>query len=266
VNRVNPVLPAEVDAQPATADRPAAMDSIDELPLPYLEMDAHGMITRANRATIELSPLDRGHLIGQMAWDLVAMDEKDPSFAAYCSTLESGKGPDVVRRSICDRSGRFRTCDLHRTLIRDEAGNPSGMRMLCVDVTEEAKALEDARRKNTWFESVMDSLCEAIVVTDAVGFIRSANPAAERLLGCQAAELAGMPIEKGLPVLSHFPGDTTECTFTKWLEGPMRGFATVLDRKQCTIHVRIGASPIVDKENGSTVGVVILLRRVDVGG
>jgi PAS domain S-box-containing protein len=265
VNRVNPVFPAEVNAHSVPEDKPTAMDGIDELPLPYIEMDAHGVITRANRATIELAPLDRSQLIGMMAWNLVATDEKDPSFAAYCSTLESGKGPEVVRRSVCDRSGRFRTYDLHRNLMRDDAGNPSGMRMLCVDVTEETKALEDAQRTNLWFASVMDSMCEAILVTDAVGFIRSANPAAERLLGCQASELTGMPIEEGLPVLAYFPGNSSECTFTKWLEGPMKGYATVLDRKQCEIHVGMEVSPIVDKENGSTNGVVILLRKVDVG-
>lgn len=50
----------------AAAD--AAQDAIDELPLPYIEMDAAGIITRANRAALALYPREHGELIGRMAW------------------------------------------------------------------------------------------------------------------------------------------------------------------------------------------------------
>jgi PAS domain-containing protein len=52
-----------------------------------------------------------------------------------------------------------------------------------VDVTEARKALEEARRKSTRLENVLDSICHAIVLADAVGLIYSVNPAAEALLG-----------------------------------------------------------------------------------
>ena len=84
-----------------------ANDPIDELPLPCIEMDAFGVVTRANRATMALHPPERGELVGKMVWDFMAADEKDPSFAAYCSTMEAGAEPEVVRRSLYDRSGHF---------------------------------------------------------------------------------------------------------------------------------------------------------------
>lgn len=264
MKRVNPVLPAEAAADPASTDANVAMDCIDQLPLPYIELDTHGIIIRANRATLALHPLVRGELIGQTAWDLVAPDEKDPSFASYCSALESGEEPQAVLRSLCDRTGQFRTYQIHRGLVRDAEGNAAGMRMLCVDVSEAKKELEDARRKSLWLESVMESLSEAIVVTDAVGFIRSVNPAAELLLGCPAADLKGMSIEEGLPILAFLPGGNSECTFTRWLEGPLNGIATILNRQREEIHVRLGISPIVDKENGSTAGAILVLRKVEI--
>jgi PAS domain S-box-containing protein len=248
---------------PAILD-PAAMAPIDELPLPYIEMDAHGIITRANRATLALHPLERGQLIGKIAWDLMAADEKDPSFAAYCSILETGEEPAVVRRSLYDRSGQFRSYDLYRGLVRDSQGNPAGMRMLCVDVTEATRALEEARRSSLWLQSVMKSIREAVIVTDAVGFICWANPAAEELFGCNAAELTGMLIEQGMPIVSYLCGDKTELTFTNSLECPLKGVATVLDRKGSELHVELGTSPIFDRENGSTTGVVLVLRRLEV--
>ena len=61
-------------------------------------------------------------------------------------------------RSIFDRSGSFRTYEFHRSLIRDGDGKPAGMRMVCVDVTETARALEEARRARQWLESALASL------------------------------------------------------------------------------------------------------------
>jgi PAS domain S-box-containing protein len=268
---VNPVLPAEAVAGPGSIDAydtpnftasNVTMDSIDQLPLPYIELDAHGIITRANRATLALYPLSHGRLVGQTAWDMVAPDEKDRSFAAYCSALESGENPKAVLRSLCDCSGQFRTYEMHRSLIRDADGNAIGMRMLCVDVSEAKKELEEERRKSLWLESVLESISGAVVATDAIGYIRSVNPAAEVLLGGPVAEFKGMSIEQGLPILGFSPGGNCACTFNRWLEGPLKGIAIVHNRKREEIRVGLNISPIVDKENGSTAGVVLVLRKI----
>lgn len=264
MNCVNPVSTAEHAAHPASSGANAATDCIDNLPLPYLELDVHGVIIRANRATLALHPADRGELIGQTAWDLVAADEKDPSFASYCLALESGEKPQAVLRSLCDRSGQFRAYEIHRGQVRDAQGKVTGMRLLCVDVSEAKKALEAAQRKSLWLESVIASVCEAIVVTDAVGFIRSVNPAAETLLGWQAEELTGMSIEEGLPIVAFRPGGCSACTFTRWLEGPLKGIAAILNRQRQQIQVGLGIAPIVDNPNGLTTGAVLLLRKIEI--
>jgi two-component system sensor kinase FixL len=137
------------------------------------------------------------------------------------------------------------------------------MRMLCVDVSETRKALEDARRRIAKLESVIESMREAVIVTDAVGFVRSANPAAEALLGWQTSELRGVSIEEGLPVLAYRGGDRSELTFTMTLEGPSKGIATVLDRERREVHIGIGTSPIFDKEAGTTIGVVFELHKME---
>jgi PAS domain S-box-containing protein len=239
-----------------------ATDTIDELPLPYIEMDAFGVVTRVNRATMALHPPERGELVGKLAWDFMAADEKDPSFAAYCSTIEAGAEPEVVRRSLYDRSGKFRTYELYRKLMRDESGAAAGMRVIFVDVTEKVKALEEAHRTRLWLESIMESVCEAVIVTDSVGFIRKANPAAGKLLKASQGELAGMLIEEGLPITACAGGNRSELQFTSWLEAPSRGAATVLDRERKEIRVELSTSPIFDKESRSTTGVVYILRHL----
>jgi PAS domain S-box-containing protein len=257
---VNPTPQAEDTREKLEKAASIATDPIDDLPLPYIEMDAFGVVTRANSATMALHPPERGELVGKMVWDFMAADEKDPSFAAYCSTMEAGAEPEVVRRSLYDRSGQFRTYELYRKLMRDERGAAAGMRVIFVDVTEQVKALDEAHRTRLWLESIMESVCEAVIVTDSVGFIRKANPAADKLLRASPGELAGMLIEEGLPITACAGGNRSELQFTSWLEASSRGAATVLDRERKEIQVELSTSPIFDKETRSTTGVVYILR------
>ncbi len=62
--------------------------------------------------------------------------------------------------------------DVHRSLRHDESGQVVGMRLVLIDVTEQALAHEEALKSRCWLESVLASLNEAIVVTDALGFVR----------------------------------------------------------------------------------------------
>jgi len=263
---VNPVLAVETIAEDLREPNCDGKVHIDGLPLAYVEVDARGVITRANRAALALHHLGFGELIGKMAWDLVASDEKDMSFASFCSTLESGEEPAVVRRSLCDRTGKFRTYEIYRALARDREGNPTGMHMVCVDATEAKRDLEEARRTGLRLQSVFDSMGEAVMVTDSVGFICSVNPAAEALLGWKASELAGVSIEDGLPVVAYLSGDRTEMTFNLSLERAAKGIATILDRDRREINVEIETSPMFDKETGATSGVVLVVRKLEIQG
>jgi PAS domain S-box-containing protein len=108
----------------------------------------------------------------------------------------------------------------------------------------------------------MASLSAAVIVTDALGFIRTLNPAAEKLLGWKAEELIGKVVERALPVLSYVFDGKKQPEFTMALNEGSRGIATMLDRESRELLVEIGSSPIVNRVSGNTEGVVSVLRRV----
>jgi PAS domain S-box-containing protein len=248
--------------QPALNPARRATLNIDHLPLPYVEMDAQGIITRANRATLALHHPDQGELVGKSAWDLLAIDEKNRSTAAFLSLMASGEEPPVVCRSIFDCSGKFRTYEIHRSMIRKSSGRPVGMRMIFMDVTESKHALEEAQRTCEWLESATRSLADAMILTDALGVIRSVNPAAERLSGWSADELTGMAIDEILPVQAR-PSSGSALDLQVMLELPCKGTATVMTRQWRQVKVEISTSPILDKNNGSVSGVAAILRRAE---
>ena len=237
--------------------------NIDHLPLPYVEMDARGIITRANRAALALHHPEQGDLIGSSGWDMLAIDEKDRSSAAFLSLMASGEQPPVICRSIFDRSGRFRTYEIYRSMIRKSGAKPAGVRMIFMDVTERKNALEEARRTCQWLESAMQSVVDAVILTDALGVIRSVNPAAERLSGWSANELMGMAIDEVLPIEARPCGGQAVLSLQVMLELPCSGMATLITRERQQIKVEISTSPILDKNNGSVSGVAAILRRVE---
>ena len=240
-----------------------ANDAINELPLPYLEMDARGVITRANRATLALFPAGMGEMVGKPAWQFLAGDERDASSGSYARLMESGGDPPVIRRAIFDRSGGFRTYELHRSLMRSGDGALRGMRVVGIDVTEWLQTVEEARRAQHWLESALECSSEAMILTDTLGFVRFVNRALEELLGWKAKEMLGQVVEKALPAVARHSGCENMPCFNVTLNERMTGTATVLDREGRELKVEITTAPIVDRESGATMGVVAVLRRIE---
>jgi PAS domain S-box-containing protein len=246
-------------ASTPAARRPAL--NIDHLPVPYVEIDAQGIVTRANRAALALHHPEQGDLIGKSGWDVMAIDEKDRSSAAFLSLMASGEEPPVICRSLFDCSGRFRTYELHRSLIRKSGGRPAGMRMICMDVTERKNALEEAQRTCQWLESAMASLPEAVVLTDVLGMVRFANPALEALFGFRASELEGKVIEEAVPILEYQSLEGTALDRRTAIEKNSKGTALLAAGNGSKVKVEISTSPIRDKNNGYVSGVAAILRR-----
>jgi len=255
-----------IPAQSSVHSDPALIDSLEELPVAYVEMDGQGAIVRANRLTRSLHSSHAGELIGKVAWKLMPAEEQEMSRASFTTALETGEDPPVARRSLFTASGHYRVHEVHRNVIRDASGKPAGMRVVTVDVTEAHKEYEEAQRERVWLKSVLAALSAAVIVTDALGFVRNLNPAAEELLGWQAEELIGTMVDEALPVLAYRCGQRTEFNFTNALEGHCHGVATLLDRENREVCVEIGASPILNQETGFTEGVVTVLRKLEGAG
>lgn len=237
-------------------------NEIDEMPLAYLEVDSEGCVTRANRAALALHHPDQGDLIGMNVWKLMATDEKDASHADYKGHMETGKGAPVTWRSIFDRSGKFRTYELHRSLMRHADGKPAGMRIVLIDVSDTRAELEEALRKQQWLENAMSSLPNAIFLTDILGVVRHMNPAAEELSGFAAHELIGKTIDGAMPVLTYHSADGTHLSRHAAIETHCQGIATILNRRREEVKVEMNTSPILDKAAGAVSGVAAILRRI----
>jgi PAS domain S-box-containing protein len=240
----------------------SAFDVIEELPAAYIELDARGSVKRANRAARALYPDEGGEIAGKLLWDLMPAAEKEISRAAFFKIIESGDSPPPVRRTVYTSAAEFRTFELHRSLMRDADGKPAGLRWVSFDVTEAQLAHQEALQSRQWLESVFESISEAVIVTDVLGFLRNVNRAAEELLGWKAGDLIGKLVEEVLPRLSYSSANQQPLNHRIALEERTTGIATLLNRARRELRVEISTAPVVDRESGITTGVVSVLRLV----
>jgi len=256
-----PMIETALVPHPAVASN--GIDSIDDLPVAYLECDVNGIINRCNKMAQEIHRSELGELLGKEIWDLVVHDQKESSRNAYFAVMKTGVNPPITYRAMYTPSGGFRTFRFDRNVILDANGTPSGMRVIFFDVTERQLELERERKARMWLESISDSMNEAVIVTDVLGFIRFVNAAAEELTGWNINDLKHMTIEKGMPILTYAPSDGVPLNHRLLLERRCAGVATLLNRNRQQIRVHLSTSPIIDQAESSTIGVVNVMRLVD---
>ena len=233
---------------------------VQDLPIPYTEVDLKGVIRMVNEAACRLHGMHARQLIGCEIWDFLPRDEAAESRAAFLQLVQSGDDPPVVRRSIYTSAGEYRTHEVRRRLLRNADGVIYGMNSVTVDVSDVVAAHNESRRAKLWLESVVEAIPQAVIVTDALGFVRFINPAAQRLLGRSAASVLGLQIEKSMPILRAVSRSGKSLSFRMALDEPWNGDVDILNAARETITVWLSASPIIEKEKGFTNGVVLVLR------
>jgi len=241
----------------------AARLALDDLPVPYIELDRNGNVIYANKETVALHAAEQGALVGMSAWSAMPIDQQEQAYAIYVEQLESKEEPPVVRRTIYTHGGKFRIFELHRRLIRDAQGNGIGMVIASLDLTDTVRELDDLRNELRWHECALAAAPTAVLILDVMGFVRHMNPAAERLLGWSAGEIIGDLIEAHLVMLAYETLDGVEFSHARATQEPTSGIATVQTKAGNVIKITLRTSPVVDHVSGSMIGIVSSLDPVE---
>lgn len=237
---------------------------VDELPVAYVEVNAEGVIVCANQVARRMHDPALGEITGKTIWDLIPPQEREASRLAFESLMQTGDEPQAILRSIYTRQ-EYRVHEIHRRLIFDGEGKPIGVRSVTFDVTEMETARKAAQQSKDWMESILDSMSEAVLVTDALGFVRYLNPAGEQLTGWSRDEITGMIVEEALPLVSYRsdqPDEVGELNFRMTVDHKWKGTLVVLDHARNELALEMSTSPLLDRNNHFTTGVIGVMRRV----
>ena len=232
---------------------------LEQLPVAYSEIDTKGIVRAINQAACEMHRMGSEEIMGRSVWDFVSRDGAARDRIEFASIMESGEDPPVVRRSLYISGVGYRTHEIHRRMMRDANGNPAGLSCVTFDVSELEAANQESKRARLWLESAMTAIPQAVIMTDALGFVRYINTSAEALICWPSREMLGLQIEKGMPILRAASKSQKPLSFRMTLQEPWNGDVELMTRERQTVSVWLSASPILDKESRSTIGVVIVL-------
>lgn len=247
-------------AAKGTRTNAPAMDLLEDLGVPWMEIDADGIILWANRIARESQPEEQGDLSGQHIWDLMATEDQEISRMAILNAIKTGEDTLPVLRSLLTRDGSYRMEELHRTMRRNSKGHTIGFSILSFDVTEHVRIREEEHRARVWTEMLLESLPDAVLSVDALGIIHTANHAAEELTGWNDGSLIDQIVEKALCIQEYVSPDGKSLSHNIALAHPTKGFAIIKNLQQEGITVEIRTFPMCDKFTGAITGVTVILR------
>lgn len=159
--------------------------------------DIDGRITSINEAGARFFGKASFELIGQPLSALVGPDAVDWDIAKVKNVHSS----EPVRFTHCVKNalGEPRYLEGIVSLERDSKGEPSGVRGVVRDVTEQQLAEKALRESEARYRVVAETASDAIITIEDSGKILFANPAAEKIFGYEVSEMVGSSLTRLVP-------------------------------------------------------------------
>ena len=166
-------------------------ETLEKIALLAAGIDAHGTVTFANDALLELTGWSREEVVGHDWFDL--FDDNPYVRADYFERMELGDIRPHFEGTIRTRSGERRDIHWSSTLQHDESGAVAGIATIGEDVTERRRADALLRSREELFRSLIENATDVITILSADGTSLYESPSVERLLGWKPEELVGRP-------------------------------------------------------------------------
>ncbi len=146
-----------------------------------------------------------------------------------------------------------------------KGGQVAGLFGTLHDVTGEVRALRNLRENEAQAERVLQSIGDAVIVTDADARVLKMNPVAESLTGWRAMAAAGRPLAEVFRVVDETTRKAVESPAEKVRRRPVmvgRQQPVLLICKSGTeMAIDDSAAPIFDDE-GNLTGIVLVFRNI----
>jgi PAS domain S-box-containing protein len=147
-----------------------------------------------------------------------------------------------------------------------EDGKIAGLFGPLHDVTGEVIAARNLLESEARATRILQSIGDAVIVTDADALITRMNPIAEQMTGWKETEAVGLPLADVFRIANEETRETVESPAERVRRlGSIVGLAnhTILTARDGTeIHIDDSAAPIRDQDGGLT-GIVLVFRNID---
>ena len=146
---------------------------LQNTPLAAISWDKHFRCSQWNKAAEQIFGFTRDEALGRHAVGLIVPATiKDDIRDTYQSLLDQKGGTRKVNENIT-KDGRTIICDWYNTPITDEEGEAVGVVSLAEDITEQKRAQDEIKFKNTLLTTQQEASGDGILSVDADGNVIS---------------------------------------------------------------------------------------------
>lgn len=180
-------------------DEELAKPILDVIGALVVVLDAEGRILRFNKACEAATGYAFSEIEGRKVWDFLLPEDAVEGVRQVFASLRAGDLPANHSNSWLTKSGSERLIDWTNTVI---TGPSEEVRLVIgtgIDVTERVLIERELAAREAELSGVLESAVDAIITIDEQGYIREANPAAERMFGYASDELLGSNVSLLMP-------------------------------------------------------------------
>ena len=133
-------------AEEALGEREAQFRELfDSAPVAYHELDTEGVVRRVNRAECAMLGYQAGEMLGRPIWEFIAGAEREASREALRRKLSGEQPLTPYERCYLRRDGDELWVEIHDSLVRNAAGETTGIRTALLNITERRRMEEEIR-------------------------------------------------------------------------------------------------------------------------
>jgi PAS domain S-box-containing protein len=164
------------------------VELFDNAPIGYHELDTQGRILRVNRTELEMLGYTADEMLGKPVWEFSV--DKEKSRDTVTDKLAGDIPPgQIFERTLRRKDGNTLAVLVGVRLLRDKAGNISGIRSTIQNITKRKLAEESLAEERNLLRTLIDNLPDNIYVKDTRMRFVVGNIAVARFMG------AGTPDE-----------------------------------------------------------------------
>ncbi|MGB8957642.1 MAG: PAS domain S-box protein [Candidatus Aminicenantales bacterium] len=213
---------------------------------PFVTISPEGKITDVNEATVKVTGVPRGELIGTDFSNYFTEPEK--ARQGYRRAFELGSVTDYPL-TIRHKNGHLVDVLYNASVYRDAQGNVLGVFAAARDVTESKRILSEFAETKNFLDNILESSTKySIISIDLNRRVLSWNEGARRNYGYAAKEIIGQDAQ-----ILHAPGDIKSGLVDRLLtEAREKGLAQGEFERVRKDGTRFSASLVVTRRNDAS--------------
>ena len=179
---------------------------VEHMPLAHILWDTDFRVLAWNRSAERIFGWKADEVLGRSAWEFLVPQEARSQVEAVWAELLAGKAWNHSIHPNWRRDGSRILGEWFHTPLRDSAGRVVAVASMAQDISEVDRLRQRAFEMERLFHDLAETAADAILLADAGGRVRYANPAAQRLLGRSREELVGLAVARLFAQLPERPG------------------------------------------------------------